>query len=162
VTTGLLKIVLITASAVFVVAILPRREGYAAVAGVVLLAGCANVWNGLDVAPGRCLKAFLVPAAAFAAWGSIADAPALVGLLIGAVLALPFDVRESAMLGDGGANMLGFAAGIGLFEVLPDPWVVVAACVAVLLNAAAETTSFSRVIERTPPLRWVDALGRRP
>jgi hypothetical protein len=38
----------------------------------------------------------------------------------------------------------------------------VAACVAVLLNAVAETTSFSRVIERTPPLRWVDALGRRP
>jgi hypothetical protein len=120
------------------------------------------VWNGLDVAPGRCLKAFLVPAVAFVAWGTIADAPALVGLLIGAVLVLPFDLRESAMLGDGGANMLGFAAGIGLLEILSDGWVLVAACVAVLLNVVAETTSFSRVIERTPPLRWVDALGRRP
>ena len=161
-TTGLLKIVVILGSAVFVVASLPRRDGLATVAGVVLLAGCANVWNGLDVAPGRALKAFLVPAVAFAAWGTIADAPALVGLLIGGVLVLPFDLRESAMLGDGGANMLGFAAGIGLYEILPDPWVVVAACVAVLLNALAETASFSRVIERTPPLRWVDALGRRP
>lgn len=161
-TTGLLKVVVIAGSAIFVVAFLPPREGFATVAGVVLLAGCANVWNGLDVVPGRCLKAFLVPAVAFAAWGTIADAPALVGLLIGAVLVLPFDLRESAMLGDGGANMLGFAAGIGLFETLPDPWVIVAAFVAVLLNAAAETASFSRVIERTPPLRWVDALGRRP
>jgi hypothetical protein len=161
-TTGLLKIVVILASAILVVALLPDRRAYAAVAGVVLLAGCANVWNGLDVAPGRCLKAFLLPAVAFAAWGTIAVAPALVGLLIGALLVLPFDLRESAMLGDGGANLLGFGVGIGLFEVLPDTWVVVAACVAVLLNAIAETTSFSRVIERTPPLRWVDALGRRP
>lgn len=161
-TTGLLKVVVILGSAVFVVALLPQRPASVAIAGVVLLAGCANVWNGLDVAPGRCLKAFLVPAVAFVAWGTIADAPALVGLLIGAVLVLPFDLRESAMLGDGGANMLGFAAGIGLLESLSDAWVVVAACVAVLLNVAAETTSFSRVIERTPPLRWVDALGRRP
>jgi hypothetical protein len=161
-TTGLLKVVVIAGSAIFVVALLPPREGFATVAGVVLLAGCANVWNGLDVVPGRCLKAFLVPAVAFAGWGTIADAPSLVGLLIGAVLVLPLDLRESAMLGDGGANMLGFAAGIGLFETLADPWVIVAACVAVLLNAAAETASFSRLIERTPPLRWVDALGRRP
>jgi len=161
VTTGLLKMVVIGGSAIAVVVLLPRREGYAAVAGVVLLAGCANVWNGLDVVPGRCLKAFLVPGVAFVAWGTIADTPALVGLLIGAVLVLPFDLRESAMLGDGGANMVGFAAGIALFEILPNPWVVVAACVAVLLNVAAETSSFSRVIERTPPLRWVDTLGRR-
>jgi hypothetical protein len=161
-TTGLLKVVVIFGSAILVVVLLPERQGYGTIAGVVLLAGCANVWNGLDVAPGRSLKAFLVPSVAFAAWGTIAEAPALVGLLIGAVLVLPFDLRESAMLGDGGANMLGLAAGIGLYEILPDPWVVVAACVAVLLNVAAETTSFSRVIERSPPLRWVDALGRRP
>jgi hypothetical protein len=161
-TTGLLKVVVILGSAILVVVLLPERQAYATVAGVVLLAGCANVWNGLDVAPGRSLKAFLVPSVAFAAWGTIADAPALAGLLIGAVLVLPFDLRESAMLGDGGANMLGFAAGIGLYETLPDPWVIVAAAVAVLLNVAAETTSFSRLIERMPPLRWVDALGRRP
>ena len=161
-TTGLLKMVVILVAAILVVVLLPERSVYAAVAGVVLIAGCANVWNGLDVAPGRCLKAFLVPAVAFAAWGTIADAPALVGLLVGAVIVLPFDLRESAMLGDGGANMLGFGAGIGLYEVLPDPWIVVAACVAVLLNALAETTSFSRAIERMPPLRWLDALGRRP
>ena len=38
------------------------------------------------------------------------------------------------------------------------------ACVAlaaVALNVVGETVSFSRVIERTPPLRWVDGLGRR-
>ena len=81
--------------------------------------------------------------------------------LVGAVAVLQFDLRESAMLGDGGANLLGFAAGIALYDVLPDPWVAVAAGVAVVLNVLAETVSFSRVIERTPQLRWVDGLGRR-
>jgi UDP-N-acetylmuramyl pentapeptide phosphotransferase/UDP-N-acetylglucosamine-1-phosphate transferase len=160
-TTGLIKVVVIVGSAVVVVALQPDRETSVAVLGVVLLSGSANVWNDLDVVPGRSLKAFVLPALAFAIWGEQADAPAVVGLLVGAVALLPFDLRESAMLGDGGANLLGFAAGIALYDVLPDPWVVVAAGVAAVLNVLGETVSFSRMIERTPPLRWVDGLGRR-
>jgi hypothetical protein len=162
VTTGIVKLVVIAGSAAVVVALQPDRAGYAAVCGVVLLAACANVWNGLDVVPGRSLKAFLLPAIAFLVWGEIANAPLLPGLLVGAVVVLPFDLREHAMLGDGGANLLGFCAGLALYDVLPDPWVAVAAGVAVALNALADTISLSRVIERGAPLRWLDALGRRP
>ena len=160
-TTGLVKILVIGGSAVVVIALQPPRPTSVQVLGIVLLAACANVWNGLDVVPGRSLKAFLLPGLAFAIWGVPSDAPAVLGLLVGAVVVLPFDLRETAMLGDSGANLLGFAAGIGLYAALPDPWVVVAAGVAVVLNVVAETVSFSRVIERTPPLRWVDELGRR-
>lgn len=160
-TTGIVKLVVIAGSAAVVVALQPDRPAYAAVCGVVLVAACANVWNGLDVVPGRSLKAFLLPAIAFLAWGEVANAPLLPGLLVGAVVVLPFDLRELAMLGDGGANLLGFCAGIALYDVLPDPWVAVAAGVAVALNALAETVSFSRVIQRTAPLRWLDGLGRR-
>jgi UDP-GlcNAc:undecaprenyl-phosphate/decaprenyl-phosphate GlcNAc-1-phosphate transferase len=159
-TTGLIKVVVIVGSAVVVVALQPDRPTPVAVLGVVLLSASSNVWNGLDVVPGRSLKAFVPPALAFVVWGVSSDAPAVVGLLVGAVVVLPFDLRESAMLGDGGSNLLGFAAGIALYDALPDPWVAVAAGVAVVLNVVAETVSFSRVIERTPPLRWFDGLGR--
>jgi hypothetical protein len=161
VTTGIVKLVVIAGSAAVVVALQPDRPGYAAVCGVVLLAASANVWNGLDVVPGRSLKAFLPPAVAFLAWGEVTNAPLLPGLLVGAVVVLPFDLRELAMLGDGGANLLGFCAGLALYDVLPDPWVAVAAVSAVALNVVADTISFSRLIERSGALRWVDALGRR-
>jgi UDP-GlcNAc:undecaprenyl-phosphate/decaprenyl-phosphate GlcNAc-1-phosphate transferase len=161
VTTGIVKLIVIAGSAVVVVTLQPDRPGYAAVCGVVLLAACANVWNGLDVAPGRALKAFVVPALVFLVWGDVQSAPLIPGLLVGAVVVLPFDLRELAMLGDGGANLVGFCAGLALYDVLPDPWVVVAAAIAVALNVVADTVSFSRVIDGAAPLRWVDALGRR-
>jgi hypothetical protein len=161
VTTGILKLVVTTGAAVVVVALQPSRSGATRLFGVVLLAAGANVWNGLDVRPGRALKAFLPAAAAFLVWGEIEHAPAIAGLLVGALAALPPDLRERAMLGDGGANVLGFAAGLGLYDVLPDAWVPVGAVAAVCLNVLADTVSFSRVIDATPPLRFVDGLGRR-
>lgn len=160
-TTGILKLVVTTGAAVVVVALQPPRVGYAHLSGIVLLAACANVWNGLDVRPGRALKAFPVPALIFLVWGELANAPAIVGLLVAALAVLPVDLRERAMLGDGGANLLGFAAGLALFDVMPTGGMPVAAAVAVGLNVIAETVSFSRIIEVAPPLRFLDGLGRR-
>lgn len=161
-TTGILKVLVTTGAAVVVVALQARRAPYARVSAVVLLAASANVWNGLDVRPGRALKAFLPPALAFMVWGTLGNAPAVAGLLVGAFLMLPLDLRERAMLGDGGSNLLGFAAGLAMGDVLPDAWMPLAAAAAIGLNVVAETVSFSRVIETTPALRFLDALGRRP
>jgi hypothetical protein len=160
-TTGILKLLVVLGAAVVVVALQPPRPGAIRLAAVVLLAASANVWNGLDVRPGRALKAFLVPAVGFLVWGDLEHAPAILGLSVGALVALPLDLSERAMLGDGGSNLLGFAAGLGLADVLPDPWVVLAAAVAVGLNVLADTVSFSRVIDGVPPLRFLDRLGRR-
>lgn len=160
-TTGILKVLVTAGAAVVVVALQPERPAYVRLAAVVLLAASANVWNGLDVRPGRALKAFLPPAVVFLARGELENAPAILGLFVGALVLLPLDLRERAMLGDGGANLLGFAAGLALTDVLPDAWVAVAAVVAVGMNVVADTVTFSRVIEAAPPLRWMDDLGRR-
>ncbi len=161
VTTGIVKVLITAGAAAVVIALQPPRSGSTGLWGIVLLAASANVGNGLDVRPGRALKVFLLPATAFVVWGELANAPAIAGLLAGAIAALPVDLRERAMLGDGGANLLGFAAGLALYDVLGDGGVAVAAVAAVALNVLAETVTFSRVIQAAPPLRFLDGLGRR-
>jgi UDP-GlcNAc:undecaprenyl-phosphate GlcNAc-1-phosphate transferase len=161
VSTGLLKLLVAVGASAAVVALQPRRGIAFELAGVLLLAASTNLWNGLDVAPGRALKAFLpVAAVVLLVWPSIARLPYMPGLAVGAAAALPFDLRERAMLGDGGSNLLGFAAGVGLFTVLPDAGVVAAALIAAALNVLADTITLSRLIDASPPLRWVDSLGR--
>jgi hypothetical protein len=156
------KLLVITASAIVVGGSLPGR-GSATIAGVVLMAAAANLWNGLDVRPGRAIKAFLpVVAAVVLAGPPLELLPPLPGVVAGSVLVLPADLRERAVLGDGGANLLGFVAGVGLYLVLPGWGVWLAVAVAVALNVLAETITLSRSIEAVPPLRWYDALGRIP
>lgn len=160
-TTGVLKLIVTVASSIVVVAAQPDRAGGTRWLGVALIAASANLWNGLDVAPGRALKAFLVVdgMALGVPWSL---APGVRALWIASLVALPFDVRERAMLGDAGANLLGFTAGLGLYLSLPGWGIAVAATVAVGLNVLAETVSLSRLIEAAPPLRWFDRLGRIP
>jgi hypothetical protein len=129
---------------------------------VVLVAGAANVANALDVRPGRALKASLPAAVGAALAGGPGRLPPLLGALVGAAVALPLDLRERAMLGDSGANLLGFAAGLGLYGVLPAWAVPGAAAAVVALNLLAETVTLSALIERSALLRSVDRLGRLP
>jgi UDP-GlcNAc:undecaprenyl-phosphate/decaprenyl-phosphate GlcNAc-1-phosphate transferase len=161
VTTGIVKVIVVVASAVVAIALQPGRSGGVRLAGVVLVAACANVWNGLDVRPGRAIKFGLV---AFLGLTQVDPAllPTLPGVVLGSIAALWFDLRERAMLGDGGANLLGFTVGLGLYLVLPGWGVVLAAAVAVAVNAVGDTVTLSRVIDAVPPLRWFDAFGRLP
>ena len=131
VSTGIVKVLVIVASAVVAVALQPERPGWVRVAGVVLVAACANVWNGLDVRPGRAIKFGLVAMVGLVGV-DLAMLPTLPGVAVASVLALWPDLRERAMLGDGGANLLGFTIGLGLSLVLADAWVVVAAGIAVV------------------------------
>jgi hypothetical protein len=127
------------------------------VLGVVVIAGAANIWNLLDVAPGRALKYGLLAAAVIA----IDRMSALVAATVGIAAALlPLDVRERAMLGDAGANVLGFAIGVALFDRLSTGGLALAGVVVVGLHLVAETVTLSRIIGAVPPLRWLDNAGR--
>lgn len=158
VTSGIVKFVVIAGCSAVAVAAVPARTGIARVAGVVLVAGAANLWNGLDVRPGRALK-FFYPAGLSILAATWSQLPFVPGVVLGAVLVLPWDVGERAMLGDAGANLLGFTAGFGLFEALHGGALVAAAALAILANALAETVTLSRIIDAVPPLRWYDRLG---
>jgi UDP-N-acetylmuramyl pentapeptide phosphotransferase/UDP-N-acetylglucosamine-1-phosphate transferase len=175
VTSGLVKIAGVGAAGLAAAALLAtdprvqahrgrRRGGVVRGAADVLLgagviAGTANLINLLDLRPGRALKA-----------GTLIGAPLAVGrgggvaagaLGAGAAL-LPADLGEEIMLGDAGANALGALLGVALAARTGPAGRAVALTVLAALTAASEKISFTKVIQDTPWLRELDALGRRP
>jgi Glycosyl transferase family 2 len=138
-TTGVLKLVGIP-----LVGLLATRR----VSGALLVGLAANVLNQLDTRPGRALKAYIAAAISL-------DAP--VGI---AVLVLPYDLREMAMLGDAGSNALGALLGLNSVKRFTGrgQWVAIGALAG--LTLLGERTSIGAWIERTPGLAWLDRLGR--
>src|SRR5487761_1543693 len=131
-----------------------------------LIAGGANLLNLFDLRPGRAIKVTLAGGSLLAAG---ARGPArgaacrAVAAPAGAALALlPEGLAERAMLGDAGANALGAMLGAAAAASLSRPGRILLLSGIAALTAASEVVSFTRVIERTPPLRWLDMLGRRP
>lgn len=158
-TTGGLKLAAAVLAAVITVAWTPRDHLWANLLALIAIAGCTNIWNGLDVAPGRALKGFLVVAVVLLA----VDLKSFLLVCTGAAAAVLIpDLRERGMLGDSGANLLGFLAGAEIVRRLPEVWLIPAVLVVIGLNVLAETVTFSRTIETIPPLRWFDRLGRLP
>lgn len=165
VTTGGLKVLGIGAGALLAAVVGARRTGTrTAWLGDVLVTGgliasTANLVNLLDLRPGRALKASLLLGAA----AGTGAAPGLGGAVIGAAgAALGGDLAERDMLGDAGANALGAVAGAALALGSSRRVRLGALAVTAALNLASERVSFTRVIARTPVLRELDALGRRP
>jgi UDP-N-acetylmuramyl pentapeptide phosphotransferase/UDP-N-acetylglucosamine-1-phosphate transferase len=161
-TTGSLK--LFGGAAVAVAAVFGPRSDTPGrlLADAALVALCANLANLFDRAPGRLLK---VTGLGFVALAVATGAPAelvAVAVTIGAGLALVVpDLREELMVGDVGANVLGGTLGVGVV-VATAPATRTAVLVAVaVLNLVSERVSFSALIQRTPPLRSLDRLGRR-
>jgi UDP-N-acetylmuramyl pentapeptide phosphotransferase/UDP-N-acetylglucosamine-1-phosphate transferase len=66
------------------------------------------------------------------------------------------------MLGDAGANVVGAVLGLGVVLGRGEVTRITALVVLVVANVAAELVSFSSVIDRVRPLRWLDRLGQLP
>ena len=139
-TTGMLKAVGIPLYALW------RTRSVSAAALVGL---SANVLNQLDTKPGRALKAYLAASIALRAPKTIA------------VLLLPYDLREMAMLGDSGSNTLGAVLGLSSVSRFTERqrWSAIAALAG--LTLLGERRSLGALIERTPVFRQIDSWGRQ-
>jgi hypothetical protein len=160
VTTGAVKILGIGVAGL-VAAALAGTKGRATAFDVLvngaLIAGSANLLNLFDLRPGRAIKV-----GALAGLPGTLSGSAVAAAPFGAALALlPEDLGERAMLGDAGANALGALLGLSAAR-LPRPVRLGLLTGVTALNAASEVVSFTKVIQATPALRWLDQLGRRP
>jgi UDP-N-acetylmuramyl pentapeptide phosphotransferase/UDP-N-acetylglucosamine-1-phosphate transferase len=158
--TGALKAVGTLGLALFVLS----GEGYddgRYLLAVALLVLTTNLFNLLDLRPGRSAKGFVLLAAALTlgAWDA-APLEAL-GLFAAPVLVAGlYDLRERAMLGDTGANLIGGLAGLWLILTLGTTGQAIALAVVLALTVYGEFRSLSALIERTPLLRHLDSIGR--
>jgi hypothetical protein len=136
------------------------REGLDYLADLALLLLATNLFNLLDLRPGRVEKAFglMLAGLCLGAW---TDAPLeLLGIFIGPVaIGAALSLRERAMLGDTGSNLIGALAGVSLLVTLDDTGRLVALAI-VALTIYGEFRSISQTIDRVPPLRWLDSIGR--
>jgi len=166
VTTGAVKLAGLGATGLGAAALLERHEHADVAINAGLIAGGANLVNLFDLRPGRAVKVATASAALIAAGSAVtggSGGSAAVAAPLGAALAMaPEDLGERAMLGDAGANALGAMLGCAAAVSLPRPARVALLAGIATLTVASEKVSFTKVIERTPPLRRLDMLGRRP
>ena len=132
-------------------------------ADLALLLLATNLFNLLDLRPGRVEKAFFLLLAGLVLGAWTLYPLELLGVFIGPVIiGAALTLRERAMLGDAGANLVGALAGVSLLVTLGDDARLVALAVIVALTVYGEFRSISEAIERLPVLRSLDAVGRRP
>jgi UDP-GlcNAc:undecaprenyl-phosphate/decaprenyl-phosphate GlcNAc-1-phosphate transferase len=136
-------------------------ESWRYIADVALLILATNLFNLLDLRPGRAEKglALLGVGLCLGAW-TLAPVE-LLGIFAGPVLVgALLTLRERAMLGDTGSNLIGAVAGVWLLTILGADGRLIALAVVVALTIYGELRSISATIDSVPPLRWLDSLGR--
>jgi UDP-N-acetylmuramyl pentapeptide phosphotransferase/UDP-N-acetylglucosamine-1-phosphate transferase len=139
----------------------PGRSDADYILGAAVLVLATNLFNLLDLRPGRSIKAFVLLGLGLSlgAW-DIAPLWAL-GVFVGPLLVVGlYDLRERAMLGDTGSNLAGALAGVWLVLTLSTLGLAIALALMAALTLFGEFRSISAVVERAPVLRHLDSLGR--
>jgi UDP-GlcNAc:undecaprenyl-phosphate/decaprenyl-phosphate GlcNAc-1-phosphate transferase len=127
--------------------------------GVLVLA--TNAFNLLDLRPGRAVKALVLLGAGLTVGSGEVRPLWTLGLFAGpALVAGAYDLRERAMLGDTGANLLGALGGMWMVLTLSGTGQLIALALLLAITIYGELRSISDFVERTPGLRELDSWGR--
>ena len=133
-----------------------------AIVWAAIIALSANLFNALDVRPGRAAKWFIVAAVPLAILVSYLQV-ALAAALAAVTAFLFIELRERAMLGDAGSNAIGAILGGAILVAGPPDWLRLTVLgLLVLLTIVAEGPTLSHWIDRIAPLRAFDRAGRVP
>jgi UDP-N-acetylmuramyl pentapeptide phosphotransferase/UDP-N-acetylglucosamine-1-phosphate transferase len=158
--TGALKAVGSLGLALFAMSYLGLSNGRWLLAAVVVVLA-TNLFNLLDLRPGRSAKAFVLLGAGLEIGATNLRPLWALGLFVApALVAGVYDLRERSMLGDTGASLLGGVAGLWLVLTLSEAGQLVALALLLAVTLYGELRSISKLVERTPGLRQLDSWGR--
>jgi UDP-GlcNAc:undecaprenyl-phosphate GlcNAc-1-phosphate transferase len=119
-----------------------------------------NAFNLLDLRPGRATKVFVLLGVGLTIGAASVRPLWALGLFVGpALIAGVYDLRERAMLGDTGANLLGALAGLWLVLTLSGLGQAIALLVLLAITVYGELRSITELVERVPLLRGLDSWG---
>ncbi len=137
------------------------RESFSYLADVALLILATNLFNLLDLRPGRAEKGLALLGAGLCLGAWTIEPIELLGIFAGPILVgAAFTLRERAMLGDTGSNLVGAVAGVWLLTTLGETGRLIALGLIAVITLYGEFRSISEAISSIPPLRSLDSLGR--
>jgi UDP-N-acetylmuramyl pentapeptide phosphotransferase/UDP-N-acetylglucosamine-1-phosphate transferase len=157
--TGALKAAGSLGLALYVTSYLEPSTGRWLLASAVLVLA-TNAFNLLDLRPGRATKVFVLLGAGLTIGAASVRGLWTLGLFAGpALVAGVYDLRERAMLGDTGANLVGGLAGLWIVLTLSTVGQAIALASLAVVTVYGELRSISALVERVPLLRGLDSWG---
>jgi len=131
------------------------------IADVALLILTTNLFNLLDLRGGRVEKVMFTVGVLICLIGWTLSPFELLGIFAGPfVVGMWLTLRDRAMLGDTGSNVAGAIVGVWLLTELSQTGRFVALGVVLAITIFGEFRSISGFIEKFPPLRFIDSVGR--
>lgn len=138
-------------------------NGWAVLTNTLVLALFSNLINLFDLRPGRAIKVFwLFLIVLLTVSGEVIAAmiwPWLIPIVTATLLFYISDARGKVMLGDTGANYLGFILGFYTVTLVDDIVKTALLVILIALHLLAERVSFSQVIASIGWLHKIDRLG---
>lgn len=125
-----------------------------------LIALFTNFMNLWDLRPGRASKVFILISLILFFFVPLSGRLYVGVILFAALYYINGDLKGLYMLGDAGSNFMGFFLGTISAVYLDDTFKVVILIMLVLIHAAAEKVSFSKIIKDNRLLNYLDMMGR--
>lgn len=126
-----------------------------------MIALFTNIINLFDLRPGRACKAYLFLMAISLIFASTDAYYYIYVILFGVILGyIRKDLKALVMLGDTGSNAMGVSLGVVTAMSAPASFRIMMTVILIVLHLVSEFYSFTKIIEKVKPLKFLDQLGR--